>query len=124
MVFGHEISLVDILIRDKGILEEFVEILNPDRDVPASVLSIVLGTLLSIFMKEKAMNQKDYYVIFERLGGIDEIEILQGHKNPEIYNLCADILKEFGDACEVTNINFIENVNQNNNNNQNTVQNS
>jgi hypothetical protein len=35
---------------------------------------------------------------FERINGVEMIENLQGHKNTKVYEMCASLLKEFGDA--------------------------
>ena len=52
-------------------------------------------------MKEAIVGSRDFYLQFERYGGIDMLEEIQDHPNPHIYQLASDIIVQYGEGEKV-----------------------
>lgn len=98
MIMGYGLEITEILIREKQIFQELIPFLDLNRNINHQVILIVLKTLDTIFRNERIQDSNQFYLMFERIGGIDEVETLQSHKNNDVYEMCSDLLKDFGEA--------------------------
>ncbi|CDW81041.1 importin subunit alpha-7 [Stylonychia lemnae] len=100
---GQGIEIIDRLVYQKDILDYFYQLIKVERNLPPKILMVVLNTLRKMFELDDLNGGKQYYNIFEQLGGVDELESQQYNPNQEIYSMVSDILVRFGNGEHVEN---------------------
>ena len=82
-----------------GFLMYLSEILRMQGSV--NLVLKALKILTKIFDREKLQGERDYYLQFEQMGGVDVVESLQGHSNQSVYELSKSVLVGHGEGEEV-----------------------
>eukprot|EP00347_Sterkiella_histriomuscorum_P021091 403335288 len=108
LVLSCEIQFIEQLVKVHDLLDDIRSILQyhiDNNDPNTSLLSLSMAILIAIFQKERILYCKEFYLEFERQGGVDLIEILQENPNATVYNQCVEILQTYGDADVLGEIN-------------------
>jgi hypothetical protein len=84
-------DLICFAINSKSYLAFIVHILKTGRYDNESVMLIFKG-LDTVFSLERRNGSRDFYLLFEKLNGIDELEKLQTHPNLKIYDKATHLL--------------------------------
>jgi predicted metal-dependent TIM-barrel fold hydrolase len=54
-----------------------------------------------VLEKDKLINSDKYHCEFEKLGGVEIIEKLQGHPNKDIYERAVELVQNYGEGYEI-----------------------
>ncbi|TNV73559.1 hypothetical protein FGO68_gene13786 [Halteria grandinella] len=103
LVFGYGIEIHYDLVYRYNMFEVLLPYLQEEAIMSSYLIIpyLVLQILNNIFMKEQLIDSCEFYLMCEKMGGIDLIEGLQLHPQKKIYEVASEIIKNYGNGQQV-----------------------